>query len=300
MEKLSDTNAALACETQEAIKKHGQLWDISRRFVKRRIALAALIILVLMVALCLGASIFAPYDFAEQHLANRLQMPSRQHLMGTDNFGRDIFSRILYGGRNSLLISLFSCFFTAIIGGLIGAISGYYGGKIDNIIMRLTDIFMAIPGILLCVVISAALGTGPWQTCIAVSIGGIPGCIRLLRATVLPMRQQEFIEAAVAYGSSDKRIILTHIIPNCLAPIIVDTTLRLGMNILMISGLSFIGLGVQAPYAEWGAMLNAGREYIRDFWPLITFPGIAIVIAMLGFNLFGDGLRDALDPKLKQ
>ncbi len=300
MKKLDVISAASGSDDKETVKKHSQFWYISHRFMKHKVAFAALIILIVVVVLCLGASIFAPYDFAKQHLADRLQMPSWQHIMGTDNFGRDIYTRILYGGRNSLLISLFSCIFTAVVGGLIGAISGFYGGKIDNIIMRFTDIFMAIPGILLIVVISAALGTGPWQTCVAISIGGIPGCTRLLRATVLPLRKLEYIEAAGAYGSTDKRIILTHIVPNCLAPIIVDTTLRLGMNILMISGLSFIGLGVQAPHAEWGAMLNSGREYIRDFWPLITFPGIAIVVAMLGFNLFGDGLRDALDPKLKQ
>ncbi|MDR1765212.1 MAG: ABC transporter permease [Lachnospiraceae bacterium] len=280
-------------------KRHGQLYEIVKRFSKRKIAVVAFFVLVVMLALCLGAPIFAPYDYALQDPFNTLAMPSWQHPFGTDGFGRDIFTRILYGGRNSLLISLFSSLISVVGGGIIGAISGYYGGKTDNVIMRLVDVFMAIPGILLCVVISAALGTGPWQTCAAVAIGGIPGGARILRAQVLALRKQEYIEAAGAYGSSDMRIVLTHVVPNCLAPVIVDTTLRLGMNIMMISGLAFIGLGVQAPHAEWGAMLNSGREYIRDFWPLITFPGLAIVISMLGFNLFGDGLRDALDPKLK-
>ena len=184
-------------------------------------------------------------------------------------------------------------------GGLIGAISGYFGGSIDTVIMRLMDMLMAIPGTLLAICVSSMPGNGIWQTAVAVAVGGIAPSCRMMRATALRIRGEEYIEAAKACGSRNLRVILTHVIPNCLAPIIVDCTLRLGGNIMMISGLSFIGLGVQPPTPEWGSMLNAGREFIRKFYPLITFPGIAIMLTMFGFNMFGDGLRDAMDPKLK-
>lgn len=286
--------------TVENVKRRSQIYDIWVRFKKRKISLVGLIIVLILVLATALAPVLAPHDYAAQDLSNILQFPNSRNWLGTDQYGRDILSRILYGGRTSLLVSLMGCVISVVTGSIIGAISGFYSGKVDTVIMRLMDVLMAIPGTLLAVCISAALGTGTWQTALAVSVGGIAPAARMMRATVLSIRGQEYIEAAKAYGSTDKRTIATHIVPNCLAPILVDTTLRLGGNILMISGLSFIGLGVQAPHAEWGAMLNAGRTYIRDFYPLITFPGIAIVLSMLGFNLFGDGLRDALDPKLKQ
>ena len=287
-------------EKTEIIKKRSQTVDIIRRFMKRKIAVIGLAIVLFLVVIAIFADVIAPYEFAAQDLTNRLQFPSAEHWLGTDNFGRDILTRMLYGGRTSLLVSLLGCFISVTVGAVIGSVAGYYSGKLDTLLMRLMDILNAIPMTLLAVVISAALGTGTWQTALAVSVGGIAPCARMLRASVLSIRGQEFVEAAMAYGCKDRRIIFHHVIPNCLAPVIVDTTLRLGGNIMAISGLSFIGLGVQPPAAEWGAMLNAGRPYIRDFYPLITFPGLAILLAMLGFNLFGDGLRDALDPKQKQ
>ncbi len=296
----SAKKAKTEAKADETIKKRSQFVEISKRFVKRRISLIGLCIVVLFIFIAIFANFIAPYEFAAQDLANRLQFPSAEHWLGTDNFGRDILTRMLYGGRTSLLVSLLGCAISVVIGSVIGSVSGYYSGKVDTLLMRLMDVFNAIPMTLLAVVISAALGTGTWQTAIAVSVGGIAPCARMLRASVLSIRGQEFVEAATAYGCKDRRIIFHHVIPNCLAPVIVDTTLRLGGNIMAISGLSFIGLGVQPPAAEWGAMLNAGRPYIRDFYPLITFPGLAILLAMLGFNLFGDGLRDALDPKQKQ
>ena len=189
---------------------------------------------------------------------------------------------------------------SVVVGGLIGAISGYFGGKVDAVIMRLMDMLMAIPGTLLAICVSSMLGSGIWQTAIAVAVGGIAPSCRMLRATALSIRGEEYIEAARASGSRNLRIILTHVIPNWLAPIIVDSTLRLGGNIMMISGLSFIGLGVTPPTPEWGSMLNSGREFIRQFYPLIVFPSLAIMLTMFGFNMFGDGLRDAMDPKLKE
>ena len=296
----SASTAPKGVETVETLKKRSQLIEIWKRFVKRRISLIGLLIVILLIVVAIFANVIAPYDFAAQDLNNIRAFPSAQHWLGTDEFGRDILTRMLYGGRTSLLVSLLGCVISVIIGAIIGAVSGYYSGKIDTLLMRLMDVLNAIPMTLLAVVISASLGTGTWQTALAISVGGIAPTARMLRASVLSIRSQEFVEAAVAYGSKDRRIIFRHVVPNCLAPVIVDTTLRLGGNIMAISGLSFIGLGVQPPHAEWGAMLNAGRKYIRDFYPLITFPGIAILLSMLGFNLFGDGLRDALDPKQKQ
>ncbi|MCF0229285.1 MAG: ABC transporter permease [Parasporobacterium sp.] len=283
-----------------ALKRQSNFADIWRRLKKNKLAMVGLVIVCILVIACVFANLIAPYDYAAQDYSARLQFPSWQHLCGTDNFGRDIFSRILYGGRISLLVSLMSCVISLVFGGLLGIVSGYAGGKTDNIIMRLCDLLMAIPATLLAIVISATLGGGVFQTAIAISIGGIAPTARLVRATALTIRGQQYIEAARAAGSSQFHIIMTHAVPNCLAPIIVDMSLRIGGNIMMISAMSFIGLGVQPPTPEWGQILNSGREFIRNFWPLCTFPGLAIMLTMFGFNVLGDGLRDALDPKLKQ
>lgn len=285
---------------ENTLKKRSQLLDFWRRFSRRKISVIGLFIVIVLILLAVFADLLAPYSFSEQDLSNALAFPSIEHWFGTDNYGRDILTRMLYGGRTSLLVSLMGCVVGLVIGGIIGAVAGFYSGKVDILLMRLMDVINTIPGTLLAVVLSSALGTGIWQTALAVSVGGIAPTARMLRATVLSVRSMDYVDAARAYGSKDRRIIFRHVVPNCLAPIIVDTTLRLGGNIMMISGLSFIGLGVQPPQAEWGAMLNAGRPFIRTFWPLITFPGIAILLSMLGFNLLGDGLRDALDPKQKQ
>lgn len=282
------------------LKRRNKIVEFWYRFRVRKTSVFGLCLVLALVLVVFFADQLSPYDYAAQDLNNALAFPSKEHLFGTDDYGRDILSRILHGGRISLLVSIMGSITSLLVGGLIGAIAGYYSGKVDSVLMRITDIFMSIPNLLMAVMVSSLLGTGLVQTAIAVSIGGIASSARMLRATVLTIRKSEYIEAATAYNCSTRRTILTHIVPNCLAPLIVEVTLKIGGNMLMISSLSFIGLGVQAPYAEWGAMLNAGRTYIRDFWPLITFPGIAIVASMLGFNLFGDGLRDALDPRLKQ
>lgn len=209
-------------------------------------------------------------------------------------------SRIIYGGRVSLLVSLFSIVIALIVGGILGCIAGFFGGVTDSIIMRLLDILMAVPHLMLAVAVAAVLGGGTVSTAVAIAVGGIPPSARILRSTIMTIRNQEYVEAAKITGSTNLRIILKQILPNTLSPIIVDASLRLGGNIMAISGLSFIGLGVQSPTAEWGSMLNVGRAYIRDFWPMVTFPGIAIMITLFAFNVFGDGLRDALDPRLKR
>ncbi len=284
----------------DELKKRSQWADVWRRLLRNKLAMLGMVIVGILILVAIFANFLAPYDYDAIDLTNRFQMPNGEHLLGTDNFGRDILSRLIYGGRISLLVSILAVAISVGLGSLIGALSGYFGGKTDTVIMRLIDVLQAIPGTLLAVCVSAMLGGGVWQTAIAIAISGIAPSCRMMRATSLTIRGQEYIEAAQAAGSSTMRTILTHVLPNCLAPIIVDTSLRLGGNIMMISSLSFIGLGAQPPTPEWGAILNAGREYIREFWPLITFPAIFIAITMLGFNLFGDGLRDALDPKLKQ
>ena len=293
-------NAQKNSGSAEKLRKSSQWKDVWIRLRRNKLAMVGMVIAVLLALMAIFAPVIAPYDYQVQSIAERLQMPSAQHLMGTDNMGRDILSRLIYGGRISLLVSLLAVIVSLVIGGLLGAVSGYMGGKVDSVIMRLMDILMAIPGILMAVCISAAMGGGVWQTALAIAVAGIAGVCRLVRGQTLTLRNQEYIEAARASGSGTLRILLSNIIPNCLAPIIVNTTMSIGGNIMMISALSFVGLGVQPPIPEWGPILNSGREYVSTFWPLITFPGIAIALTMFGFNVFGDGLRDALDPKLKQ
>lgn len=283
-----------------SLKKRSQLLEIWDRLKTNKLAMVGMAIVLLLIVCAIFADWIAPYDINMQNPTQRLLYPSLAHPLGTDNYGRDILSRIIYGGRISLLVSLMAVVCSVVAGGLIGAVSGYFGGKVDTIIMRFMDMLMAIPGTLLAICVSSMLGNGIWQTAVAVAVGGIAPSCRMMRATSLSIRGEEYIEAARACGSRNLRVILSHVIPNCLAPIIVDCTLRLGGNIMMISGLSFIGLGVQPPTPEWGSMLNSGREFIRQFYPLITFPGLAIMLTMFGFNMFGDGLRDAMDPKLKE
>lgn len=280
-------------------RRQSQFGDIWRRLRRNKLAMAGLIIIALLLLMVIFADLIAPYPYDEQDPASALQYPSAKHLFGTDDFGRDIFSRIVYGGRISLIVSLMAVAISFVVGGFLGAIAGYFGGVVDNVIMRIMDVVMAIPGMLMSICVSVMLGGGPVQTAIAISITGIAGACRMIRAAALSVRGQEYIEAARSSGSGSVRLILTHLIPNCLAPLIVDMSLRLGANIMMVSSLSFIGLGVQPPTPEWGAILNSGRDYIRDFYPLITFPTLAIILTMFGFNVLGDGIRDAMDPKLK-
>lgn len=281
-------------------KAGSNIKEFLRMLAKNKGAVVAMFAIIIIVLACLFANIVSPYDYAKQDLVHKLSWPSLKHLCGTDNYGRDIFTRILYGGRISLLISLISVSIATVSGAIIGAISAFYGKFVDNIIMRILDVFMAIPGLLLSVTISTALGSGTFETSVALAVGSIPPIARIIRAQVLTINEQEYIEAARAAGASDLRIIFTHIMPNSMAPLIVQATLRIGSAVLLISSLSFLGAGIQPPTPEWGAMLNAGRAYIRSFWPIIVFPGLAIMITMLSFNVFGDGIRDALDPKLKR
>lgn len=282
------------------MRKHGQWKDVFHRLRKNKLAMVGLAMVVILILSSVFANVLAPYDPYELQMSNRFAPLSWEHPLGTDNYGRDILSRILYGGRTSLLVSMVSLVISTVLGIIIGITVGYFGGKFDFIVMRIMDIIMAIPSTFLAIAIMAALGAGTFNTALAIAISGIPMVCRVIRGSVLSLRDQEYVEAALATGSGHARIMLKHILPNTLAPILVECTLRIGGNILAISGLSFIGLGISEPTAEWGAMLAFGRQYIRDYWPLVTFPGVAIVLTLFGFNVFGDGLRDALDPRLKQ
>lgn len=288
-----------AAPTVETLERHSQFVDIWRRFKRNKLAVFGMGLAVFLILMAVFANFIAPYDPAAIS-TDRLASPSLEHLMGTDNYGRDLFSRIIYGARVSLLIFLMALVFSLIIGIGLGATAGYFGGWYESVIMRICDILMCIPGMLLAVCISSLLGIGEVNTAIAIAVSGVAPAIRMIRATVLQIRSQEFVEAAKATGSSQLKIIFHEILPNILSPLIVDSTMRIGGNILQISGLSFIGLGVQSPTAEWGSIMSDGQEFITTFWPMITFPGIAILLTVFAFNVMGDGLRDALDPRLKQ
>lgn len=283
-------------------KKRSQWVEVWRRLKRNKMAIVGLVILVGLFLLAIFADVIADYDnvVIKQNLAQRLQGPSAAHWLGTDEFGRDIFARLVHGTRVSLKVGIVAVGISIIVGGILGAVAGYYGGKLDNIIMRIMDIFLAVPSILLAIAIVSALGPSILNLMLAISISSVPSYARIVRASVLSIRDQEFIEAAKAIGASNTRIIFRHIIPNSLAPVIVQATLGVASAILSTAGLSFIGLGIQPPAPEWGSMLSGGRQYLRYAWWVTTFPGVAIMITILSLNLLGDGLRDALDPRLKQ
>lgn len=298
---MTDRNEAAYSDVFDysSIKKEGLLKQTWRGLRKNRLAMFGLALIVLLLLIAVFADVIAPYEVDAQDLANKFMKPGAKHIFGTDEFGRDIFSRIVYGSRYSLMIGAVAATLSAVIGMLVGSLAGFYGGKTDNLLMRLIDIMLAIPSTLLGISIVAALGNGIRNVIIAVAIGAVPAYARIVRASILSVKEQEYIEAARSIGASDFRIIMKHILPNCLAPIIVQITMSVAKAILEASALSFIGLGVQPPSAEWGAMLSAGRAYIRKAWWIVTFPGLAIAMIIFGLNLFGDGLRDALDPRLK-
>ena len=281
-------------------KKNSQVKEIWRRFKKSKTAMLGLVLLVFILLIAIFADLIVPYQEAiTQDPANRLQGPSAEHWFGTDEIGRDLFARIVHGSRYSLLIGISTSIFALLIGGLLGAAAGYYGKTVDNVIMRLVDVVMTVPPILLSLAVVAALGANLRNLLIAITISCVPSMVRMVRSVVLTVIDNDYIEAARSYGGSDLRIILKYVIPNALGPIIVTTTMNVSSMILSASGLSFLGMGVQPPAPEWGALLSDARHYMFNAPYLLYIPGIFIVLAALCFNLAGDGLRDALDPKLK-
>ena len=300
--KHTHTVQADTASLPPAKKKRSMAADVWMRLCRNKMAMIGLVILLLLVFCALFANQLADYEtlVIKQDMSIRLQGPSAQHWLGTDEYGRDILARLIHGSRISLVVGLVSVTISLVIGGLCGALAGYYGGIIDNIIMRVMDVLLAVPSILLAITIVAAFGTSLFNVMVAIGISSVPGYARIVRAAVLSIKDQEFVESSRSIGTGTLRIILREIIPNCMAPIIVQATLGVASAILSTASLSFIGLGVQQPVPEWGAMLSGGRTYMRDAIHLTVFPGLAIVITVLALNLVGDGLRDALDPRLKQ
>jgi peptide/nickel transport system permease protein len=293
-------NTATVKRKMSKVKQHGQFVLIARRLSKNSSAVIGFVVAVLLVLMAVFAPLIAPYPYDQQDLYNTRKAPSAEHIFGTDELGRDIFSRIVWGSRFSLSIGVLAVLVGTLIGMFFGAIAGYFGRWIDDLTMRFMDILQSIPGILLTITISVVLGPGFFNSVLALSVGGIPMACRLMRASILRIRSEEYLEAATSINASTPRIILRHVIPNSFAPILVSATMMIGNIIMASSMLSFIGLGVQPPTPEWGSMIAGGRSLIRSCPWMVIFPGIFIMLAVLSLNMFGDGLRDALDPKLKK
>lgn len=277
--------------------EQGSLLVIGRRILRNRAFVLGGIVVLLFLMLAIVPQLFTSYDPIGKNLSERLLSPSAAHWFGTDDLGRDIYARVVYGARVSLTVGLLSVGIALVIGSLIGVVSGYFGGAVGEVLMRGIDIVLAFPSILLAILIVAILGPGLINAMVAIGIVNIPIYARLLRSTSLQVRNNEFIEAAHAMGASHTRIIFHHILPNCLSPLIVQATLGIGAAILETAGLSFLGLGAQPPTPEWGTMLSQGKDFIRTAPWTLFFPGIAITMVVVAFNLMGDGLRDLIDPR---
>lgn len=288
-------------EVNGKVKKRSQLAFIWFRFKKNKLAMIGLTMFICLVLVAVCADFISDYDAdaISQNVKIRLQSPNKEHFFGTDQYGRDLFARVIFGARISLFVGIVTIAISLTVGGIIGSIAGYYGGKLDNFLMRIMDVFLAIPATIFAIAIVSALGPGLNNLLIALSISRVPQFARVVRAAIMPIKEQEFIEAARACGTKDKRIISKHIIPNAIGPIIVQGTITMASTILSVAALSFLGLGIQPPTPEWGSMLNDGKDQMRYYPYLVIIPGIAIIISVLSLNLIGDGLRDALDPRLK-
>jgi peptide/nickel transport system permease protein len=292
--------AGIQHQKQGQAKSGESLWRSAWRTLRHHpTGMIGLIGFSLLLLVVLLAPVLAPADPTEMDFEHILEPPSSTHLFGTDDLGRDILSRVLWGGRESLRVALIAIVIAAIGGVVLGLVSGYFGGITDSVIMRLTDVFLAFPTILLVLAIVAALGPNLGTVLIALGISFIPSVSRFVRGSVLAAKNSEYVLAAQLLGASDFYIMFTQILPNIMAPLIVYSSLGLGSAIMITAGLSYLGLGAQPPSPEWGAMLNYGRDYLRDAWWMSIFPGVAIFAAVLCINLLGDGLRDALDPKLR-
>ena len=291
--------AEASVQTRKKPRKNSEFLRVMKQLSRNKMAVVGLVILVIEIILAILAPVIAPYDYTQMDILNMFAPPSTQHIFGCDDLGRDIFSRILIGARYSLSCGILATLIGVVIGMAIGAVAGFFGGKVDNIVMRILDIIQAIPGMVMMIVMSAVLGPGFVNTIFAMAFGTIPGMARMLRAQMLKVRENEYIEASVSINCSKFRIIMDHLIPNCMSPMIVQATMGVAQTITTASGLSFIGLGVQPPIPEWGAMLSGARQFIRQAPHLVIFPGLAIAVTVLALNMMGDGLRDALDPKLK-
>lgn len=282
------------------VKSESYFASVWIEFRKNKAAVIGMCILFLLILVAIFAEQLAPYDPYVQTYSDALMHPCKEHPFGTDEFGRDILSRVIYGARVSLLVGVVSISIACVCGCLLGASSGYFGGTYDAVVMRAMDVLLAIPSLLLNLSIIAALGKSTFNMMLAVGVSNIPRYCRIMRASVLQIKNTEYVDAARMSGASNMYIIMRHIIPNCLAPIIVQATLSVGSAIIACAGLSFLGIGIPAPIAEWGAMLSSGKDFLRHYTYMTIFPGLAIMVTVLSLNLMGDGLRDAFDPKLRR
>lgn len=290
----------IAADPVKRRKKQSNFVMVWHRLMQDKVAVVGMVIMILLVLISVFGRLLPGLSPNEMHLAEQFQGPSAAHWFGTDDLGRDIFARIIYGGIYSLALGFIGSVFTALIGTVCGTIIGYLGGTVDNFFMRVCDVWQAIPGQLLAIVISTTLGAGFFNTILAMSIGGIPMSIRSTRAMCLKEREMEYLEAAQSYNCSKAKIMFKHMLPNIISPTIVGTTMSMGGTIMGAAGLSYIGLGIPADVPEWGAMISAARSYSTLYPHMMIFPGMMIAIVVLAINLFGDGLRDAMDPKLKK
>ena len=283
-------------------RKRTPTQEVMIRFMRNRLAVVGLVIFIIILLLAIFAEQIASYEDValKMDIRNRLQGPSAEHLFGTDEAGRDVFARVIHGGRTSLWIGFASTFAALLGGGFLGAIAGYFGKTIDEVIMRLMDVMMCLPGILLAMAIVSAFGSSSFNMIMAIAISRLPRFARVVRSSVLTVRNSEYVEAAKAVGAQSPRIITQHILLNCMGPIIVQIALVFASTVQAVSSLSFLGLGIKPPAPEWGNMLAAGREQMRDHANLVLAPGMALFLSIFSLNLLGDGLRDALDPKLKK
>lgn len=299
---MAQIDLTLAPAGKKKSKKRSLWADAWLRLRKNKSAVAGMIMLATILIVIYSSPLYLDYDndVIKPDLTQTLQFPAEGKLLGTDELGRDVLARILWGGRISIGIGVLAMMLSSVIGCTLGAISGYYGGKTDGMIMRSLDVFMAIPSLLLMITLVSIMKPTITNLIIALAIGSVPSVSRMVRAQVLYIKGQEFVEAIRAQGASDFRIIVMHILPNAISPLISQFVMEIAGLILAISGLSFIGLGVQPPDPEWGAMLSSGREHIRDVWHVTAFPGIALVLTVVALTLVGDGLRDALDPRMKR
>lgn len=282
------------------LKKESQFVAVLKRLADDKLAMLGLFILIIVVLIAVFAPLLAPYNVDSIDAGAYAQGSSPAHLLGTDKMGRDIFSRLIYGTRYSLGLSFSAVLLSLVLGVMIGAVAGYFGGAVDQVIMRITDVIQAVPGILLNMALVCVLGQGLFNTILALGISGIANNARMMRASILKVRKMEYLDAAASINCSSTRIIVKHVLPNAFSPLIVSSTMSVGSVMLNAAALSYLGLGVPLGTPEWGSMLNAGRDYIMTHPSFTIFPGLCIIVVVLAINLLGDGLRDAMDPRLKK
>ncbi len=296
--RKSDVYGALI-EGAEGVSYTSFYHDAMKRLKKDKVAMVCLCVVIIIALAAVFAPLITPYEEDHMDIGNELAGPSAQHWLGTDEFGRDIFTRIVYGSRVSLMVGLVAEAIAVAIGLIVGAVAGYYGGKVDAVLSRIIEIFASFPHILFAIVVMFVLGTGIINVFIAVGVVGWTGLARVIRSQIMQLKQKEYVEAARASGGRNMQIIFRHLIPNCLSTIIVVATMNIPSDIMYEASLSFLGLGVQPPQASWGSMISEARKFMRQNAGYSVFPGLALIITVLAFNLLGDALRDALDPRLK-